>query len=547
MKKAVLLMLSLFSALSLMFLSCSTDSSGGGSDPEFDLIVCTGMQDPKTVWEINSGDELNIYITSKNYLKDLEITGAEYDTPDGEFLELSYTLNDSSVERRGVYKLSFSGCPAEPGEYTITLYARIKSKPNSKEQKFCFALKVKGSGETTTGVAPTITKQPVSKTYPTGTTSFEELSVKASIASGNETAYQWYKDSIDNPISGETSATFTPTAAGKYFVRVSNKKVPSKYVDSNIVSIIVLNAGELMPPVITTDLTSEISCDKIKDVEALEIKATSADGGDIHATWYFNNEVISGYEDVSLSANNDVYTVSYKPTEFGSYYCELWVVNGSQKSQKITSGSVNVKENTMVVTIGGLSATSYVNEELKVSVTTNVEIKDIKYQWYTTDASSSSDVPITGSTKESYTPTEAAFYKCKVTVTSVGGITKNDIDNGGTVEVIEKPDNAAETPTITSNLKNVSVNEGEKVTLSVSANVNDGGKLSYQWYKNGNSITGANDASYIISAAKTSDAGNYHVVVTNKLNGTIATKSSDIAVVSVSSTDGSVGGNIDFN
>ncbi len=549
MKKAVRLMLSLFSALSLMFLSCSTDSSSGGGDPEFDLIVCNGTQTEITEWNIDSGNELNVYITSKNYLKDLEITGAEYDTPDGNFVELNYALNDSSVERRGVYKLSFSGCPTEVGEYKITLYARIKSKPNSKEQSFCFTLRVNGSGETGKAM-PVITKQPVSKIYSAETTSFDELSVTATIASGNEIAYQWYQDSVDNPVSGETSATFIPTTAGKYFVRVSNKNASSKYVDSDIVSIIVLKSGELMPPIITTDLNSEISYDRIRDrdIENLEIKATSENGGIIHATWYCNNEVISGSEDISVSAENGVYTVSYKPTEFGSYYCELWVVNGDNKSQKITSRSVNVKEKTMVVTIGGLSSTSYVNEELKVSVTTNVELKNIEYQWYTTDASSGSDTPIEGAKKESYTPTETGFYKCKVTVTSFGGQTKNDIDNGGTVEVIDKPVGATEIPTITSEPESVSVNEGAKVTLSVSAEVNDGGDLSYQWYKNGNSINDATESSYEISSATTDDTGDYYVVVINTLKGIKSLpKNSAKATVTVSSSTGSGSGNIDFN
>ena len=542
MKKAVLLMLSLFSALSLMFLSCSTDSSGGGSDPVLDLIVCTGTQEEKTEWEIDSGNELNVYITSKNYLKDLEITGAEYDIHD-DFVQLGYTLNDSSVERRGVYKLSFSGCPTEAGEYTITLYARIKSKPNSKECKFTFTLKVKGSGEDVKAM-PSIIKQPVSKTYSAGTTSFDELSVTAAIATGNEIAYQWYKDS--EQISGATSATFTPTSAGKYFVRVSNKDASSKYVDSNIVSIVVLNAGELYPPEISSDLSSSISYDKTSDIEKLEIKATSRDGGIIHATWYCDNVVISGNEDKQISAVNGVYTVSYTPTKFGSYYCELWVVNGENKSQKVTSGSIAVEENKMVVTIGGLSSTSYVGEELKVSVTANVETEDIAYQWYTTDASSSSDTEINGATDESYTPTETGFYKCKVTVTSIGG-QKKTVDNGGTVEVVTKPVGAAEIPTITSQPESVSVEEGGEVILSVSANVNDGGELSYKWYKNGNSITDATGSSFTISSAKADDSGNYHVVVTNKLNGTTATKTSDIAVVSVSSSDGSISGGFDFN
>ena len=59
-------------------------------------------------------------------------------------------------------------------------------------------------------------------------------------------------------------------------------------------------------------------------------------------------------------------------------------------------------------------------------------------------------------------------------------------------------------------------------------------------------ITDATGSSYTISSAKADDSGNYHVVVTNTLNGTTATKTSDIAVVSVSSSDGSISGGFDF-
>lgn len=48
MKKAFLLMLSLFSVLSLMFLSCKTDSSSGRGTPEFDVTICDTHASPKT-------------------------------------------------------------------------------------------------------------------------------------------------------------------------------------------------------------------------------------------------------------------------------------------------------------------------------------------------------------------------------------------------------------------------------------------------------------------------------------------------------------------
>ncbi|USG66548.1 InlB B-repeat-containing protein [Brevibacillus ruminantium] len=86
-------------------------------------------------------------------------------------------------------------------------------------------------------------------------------------------------------------------------------------------------------------------------------------------------------------------------------------------------------------------------------------------------------------------------------------------------------------------------NVGDSVSLSIGATVNDGGTLSYQWYRNtissnsgGTAINGATDATYI---APTGAAGTtyYYVVVTNTnsqaTGSKIATTTSDVASVEV--------------
>lgn len=82
----------------------------------------------------------------------------------------------------------------------------------------------------------------------------------------------------------------------------------------------------------------------------------------------------------------------------------------------------------------------------------------------------------------------------------------------------------AGTPVITVQPKNHTVNVGELVTLSATANVTDGGVLSYQWFSNsinsntgGNAISNADMASY---AVPTGTAGTtyYYVIITNTNN-----------------------------
>lgn len=529
MKKAVLLMLSLFSALSLMFLSCSTDSSGGGSDPKFDVIVCDTKKNEKSTWERKSTEQVYICITSNNYLTDLEVTGVCYAD---EVEDIDFEVVDKWVGSFGVYRINLNNFKTEAGSYNCSVGVASKSDPNNKSKNTTvnFTVKITGSSGQDEVAVPVITKQPAAgKEYYQNGESIDALEVLATITKGS-VAYQWYKD--DNPVSAATSASYTPTGKGIYYVRVSNASDSTKYVDSNKVSIVVLDANELVPPSITKDLQETISYDKTSMIEALVIKATPAEGT-VNYQWYKNNNIISGET-----------SASYKPDAFGSYYCELWAVSGEKTSQKIVSKTLKIEESAISITISGLADEAYLGDTLSVKAIVNVEATSVEYQWYKSGAvSSGSDEIIDGATEASYTPTEEGNYKCKVTVKSVGGQEKI-ADNSGTCTVKEKVDGDPVKPNITSEPKSVTVKEGEKVELSVAANVTDGGALSYQWKKNGQAISGATSATYSVAKAAASDAGTYTVVVTNTLNGKTATAEAS-ATVTVSSGTG--GANAGFN
>jgi hypothetical protein len=83
-------------------------------------------------------------------------------------------------------------------------------------------------------------------------------------------------------------------------------------------------------------------------------------------------------------------------------------------------------------------------------------------------------------------------------------------------------------PSITSQPASVSVTAGASASFSVSA---AGTSPSYQWYKDGNAISGATGASHTISNAQASDAGNYTVTVFN----TAGSVSSNAATLTVNS------------
>lgn len=528
MKKAFLLMLSLFSALSLMFLSCSMDSSSGGGTPEFDVTICDTHGSPKTTWERNSGEEVYICITSKNYLKDLDIKGVYDDS----HKSITFTVDDTQVDTHNVYEICLKGALSTPGTYSYSLVVCSKSNPNIKAE-LEFTVKITGSSSGSETVAvPVITVQPVAGNYKEGET-IAALTVEAEISSGSM-AYQWYKD--ENIISEATEASYTPTGKGSYYVVVSNASDSSKSVKSNVVSIVVLAANELPPPEITKDLDNEVSYAKSSFIEAIELEA-KADEGTVNYQWYKDNNSISS----ATSA-------SYNPTEFGSYYCEVWAVSGEKVSQKVYSKTINVKESEIEITISVLSKDSYVGDKLEVSVSTNVDEESITYQWYKTgEVSSGNDVIIEGETSAFYTPTEIGNYTCKVTVNSKGGQQKTSA-NGGICKVKEKLPDDAGIPVITTQPGDATITAGGEIKLTVVAKSPDGGTLSYQWKKDGQTIPNANDASYVKTNATTDDSGVYSVDITNTLpSGKSAMKTSSNATVTVTASSGGAGGGFDFN
>lgn len=536
MKKAFLLMLSLFSALSLMFLSCKTDSSSGGGTPEFDVTICDTHTSPKTTWERNSGEDVYICVTSKNYLKDLDIKGVY----DGDLKSIDFSVDDTvDIDIFKVYKIWLKGASSTPGTYSYSLVVYSKSNPKIKAE-LRFTVKITGSSSGSETVAvPAIKVQPVAgkASYKVGE-AIAALTVEAEISSGSMT-YQWYKD--ENIISGETNASYTPTEKGNYYVVVSNASDSSKSVKSNVVSIVVLAANELQPPVITKDLDNEVSYAKSSAIEAIKVEAKAEDGkGTVHAAWYKNG----------VEVKNDDTTLSYKPNDFGSYYCMLWTDNGSEKSQKVASKTIKVKESEIEITISGLSKESYVDEMLEVSVTTNVDVESITYQWYKTgEVSSGNDEIIPGETSASYTPTAVGNYTCKVTVNSKGGQKKTSA-NGGICKVKEKHSDDAGIPVITTDPVDCTISADGKIELTVVANSPDGGTLSYQWKKDGQSIPNANGASYVKNKATTGDSGVYSVDITNTLpSGKFATKTSKNAKVTVTGTgsSGGISGGFSFN
>lgn len=115
---------------------------------------------------------------------------------------------------------------------------------------------------------------------------------------------------------------------------------------------------------------------------------------------------------------------------------------------------------------------------------------------------------------------------------------------------VSKPKNPVQ-PYITTQPQSQSVTVGSPFTLSVEASAEEIGELSYQWYKDGNEISGAIQKDYKKDFAQKADSGTYYVTVTNKKDEKTLDVDSDKVTVTVSEQGesggtGSAGGDFNF-
>jgi subtilisin family serine protease len=88
--------------------------------------------------------------------------------------------------------------------------------------------------------------------------------------------------------------------------------------------------------------------------------------------------------------------------------------------------------------------------------------------------------------------------------------------NDGNIELTyPSPGSGSGTPVIITQPSQITVIEGESVSLSVTAQGQQ--PLSYEWYKDNVALSSSNDAEYFIPTASEADNGLYHVVITNSL------------------------------
>lgn len=143
----------------------------------------------------------------------------------------------------------------------------------------------------------------------------------------------------------------------------------------------------------------------------------------------------------------------------------------------------------------------------------------LSYQWR------KNGTPIAGATSTSYTtPAETTSDNGAQFSVAVSNSAGSLTSNAATLTVTASP----VAPSITGQPSNQTVFASQKATFSVTANGTS--PLSYQWRKNGTTISGANSATYTTPAETTLDSGALFSVVVSNSVGNVTSNSATLTI-----------------
>ncbi len=337
--------------------------------------------------------------------------------------------------------------------------------------------------------APRFTTQPVGQQLnPEATATF------VVVAEGmTPLSYQWRKDGVD--LTGETQSTLTLLGVvnameGSYSCRVTNP-VGSLVSQSAVLAVNDPIQITLQPVARTVNPGAAVSF------------SVTATGTSPSFQWRKDAVAI-------LGANAASYSIaSAAEAHEGSYDCVVSNMLGSVNSQAVAL-SVN---NPVVITGQPATLAVDINTLLTLQVTAS-GTGPLTYQWR------KAGVNLPGVTTATMTvalaqTADAGSYDVVVS-NSVGTVTSQSA-----VVTVNLP------PTITTQPADLTLNPNSTAVFTVAASGQ--APFSYQWYKNGQSIAGAQSASLSLSLISEITEGLYVAVVTNRLGD--ATSRSALLVV----------------
>ncbi|MBS1630199.1 MAG: hypothetical protein JST27_09095 [Bacteroidetes bacterium] len=319
-------------------------------------------------------------------------------------------------------------------------------------------------------------------------------SVTLCAPSGATMTYQWYNGAT--AIAGATGNCYTATTAGNYSVQVTNANTGC--TAKSAVTAVTVNTL----PTVSISAGGPIN---ICNGDSVVLSSTTNAGAGAIYQWYDGTTAIGAPQGTGPS---------FTAKSSGSFHLEVTKANGCTGIS--TPITVNVTTVPGTVTPSG-TTTFCTGGSVQLCAPTSGAGSPYTYQWY------SSGSAISSATSSCYTASTSGIYTVTVSSASTGCATTS---TSTTVTVGAAPSSA-----ITPSGSVVLCSSG-----SVTLTTNSAPGLSYQWYKNGTAITGANSSTLVVSNIASLGSGNYTVNVSITLTPSCNSTTASATSVSLSPT-----------
>ena len=343
---------------------------------------------------------------------------------------------------------------------------------------------------------PAITSQPASQTVSAG-----QIATFSVVATGTGSlTYQWQRNGSNIPGATapaySTSAT-TPSDNGAQFAVVISCSAGT--VSSNLATLTV-SATPSITSNIAPSITGQPVGQTVMAGQTASFSASATGTAPLSYQWHKNGSAITG-------ATSYIYTTPATTiSDNGAQFTVM--VSNSIGAASSNAATLTVTPAPVVPSI----TTQPTNQSVTTGQTATFSVSatgtaPLTYQWQKNGAAISGATSSTYTTPATTNSDNGAQFSVKVS-NSIGTATSTV----ATLTVAPAPG----TPSIATQPANQSVTASQTATFSVAATGT--APLSYQWYKNGSAISGANSSVYTTPVTTTSDNGaRFTVTISNSI------------------------------
>ena len=450
-----------------------------------------------------SGNKANVTLTVKPG-SGISVYFVEERIPTGLGLNVSNISNNGTyVASRGLIRWSFLDGEARTLTYTLEAPSSYSGTVNIDGDVTFDEDTLTTSGD----------KKAVFGSAPTPTLSSISISGSSSVNVGSKTTYTCtakYSDGTSKTVTPSWSVsptTYATITSGGVLTGKSagTVTVTASYTEDGVTRTATKNVT-VTAPVVKPTITTQPKSQTVNEGSSVTFSVVASGTTPLSYQWYKGSTKITGATSASYKIS------SVKTSDAGSYKVTVTNSAGSVTSSAATL-TVNVPVTLSSISISGSSSVNVGSTATYTCIATysNGTTNTVTPTWSissgTSYASITSGGVLTG--RSSGTATITASYSGKTA-------TKNVTVTAPVVK-----------PTITTQPKSQTVNEGGSVTFSVTATGT--ATLKYQWKKNGTAISGATSSTYKISSVKSSDAGSYTVTVSNSA-GSVTSSAATLTV-----------------